>query len=182
MESYAVHENYNHEVDIEISRWDCETNSDLQFLVQPPGFPQMHRLFTGDPTATRDEKKYQQGGQVYEFTWNPAQIDWETTAGGAGDNSRFVLKTEEAVFREVDDFVQCLPDAGGDMEVRLNLWNMLGAQQPAGLSFATVEVVIDNFSFQPSGTTHLPEGSVCSKHCQCEKGVAECIDRVCTAV
>ena len=37
-EDYAVHENWNHEVDIEISRWGVEDNADVQFLTQPPGF------------------------------------------------------------------------------------------------------------------------------------------------
>jgi hypothetical protein len=32
-EDYATHENYNHEVDIEISRWNNPTASDVQFLV-----------------------------------------------------------------------------------------------------------------------------------------------------
>jgi hypothetical protein len=181
-ENYAIHENYNHEVDIEISRWGCETNSDLQFLVQPPGFPQMHRLFTGNPSAESIEDRYQQGGHDYTFTWNPGQIDW-TTSAGAGTNSNFVLKTEEAVYRQVDDYVQCLPDVGENMEVRINLWNMNGAQPLEGLSSTdVVEVVFDNFSFVPSGQTHLPIGSICSKHCQCESGVAECLGSICTAI
>ena len=181
-ENYATHENYNHEVDIEISRWDCETNSDLQFLVQPPGFPQMHRLFTGDPDGD-ETTKYQQGGQVYSFAWEPAEITWETTAGNSVNNN-FVLKTEEAVYRDVEDYVQCLEDVGGNMEVRLNLWNMLGNATPLGLdSTDVVEVVFDNFSFTPSsGVGHLEEGGICSKNCQCEANVSQCIDNICTAI
>jgi hypothetical protein len=167
-------ENYNHEVDIEISRWGCETNSDLQFLVQPPGLPQMHRLFSGKDPAT-PEGKYSQGGHVYGFTWNPGHIDWITSAGGP-ENNRFVLKTEEAVYRNTPDYVQCLPDVGGDTEVRLNLWNFLGAIQPSGTS--SVEVVIDGFSFTPSGLSHIPVGAICTKHCQCS---GQCIDHKCTA-
>ena len=140
----------------------------------------MHRFFTGDPD--NEAAKYQQGGQVYSFEWNPAEIDWATTAGTT-ENKNFVLKTEEAVFREVPDYVQCLPDIGGNIEVRLNLWNMLGNKQPAGFnSDDIVEVVFDSFSFTPSGLTHLPVGSVCSKHCHCEIGVSECISNVCTPI
>lgn len=169
----SIRENYNHEVDIEISRWGCETNSDLQFLVQPPGQPQMHRLFSGSDPASLD-KQYAQGGHVHSFTWNPARIDWATSAGGS-DNNRFTLKTEEAVFRNVPDYVQCLPDAGRNMEVRLNLWNFVGAVQPGGTS--VVEVVIDRFSFTASHLTFVPVGSICTKHCQCK---GQCIDHRCT--
>lgn len=182
-QSYAVHENYNHEVDIEISRWNCADNSDLQYLVQPPGYPQMHRLFSGDPDATDAESKYQQGGQVYKFDWNPGRIDWLSTAGEENVNNGFSLKTAEAVFRNVDDYVQCLPDRGGNMEVRINLWNMLGALTPAGLSSTDiVKVVIDNFTFTPSGQTHVAVGGICTKHCQCELGAASCVSNVCTAL
>jgi hypothetical protein len=168
-------------VDIEISRWNCENNSDLQYLVQPPGFPQMHRLFTGNPDASDVDSKYQQGGHVYKFDWNPGQIDWLSTAGEANVNNGFVLKTEEAVYRETNDYVQCLPDRGGNTEVRMNLWNMLGPAQPAGLSSTdVVKVVIDSFTYVPSGQTHVPEGGICSKHCQCQIGVAQCIRNVCT--
>jgi hypothetical protein len=181
-EKYAIHENFNHEVDIEISRWNCDSNADLQFLVQPPGFPQMHRLFTGDGLATSMDGKYDQGGHVYEFTWNPGQINWQTTAG-KDVNNEFSLMTSEAMYRGLPDYVQCMPDIGGNTEVRINLWNMLGAQQPGGLSFYdTVEVVIDSFSFTPSGLTHLAEGNVCSKTCQCEAGVAECTNGLCTNI
>jgi hypothetical protein len=179
-ENYAVHENYNHEVDVEVSRWNCENNSDVQFLVQPPGYPQMHRLFTGESNATDIENKYKQGGQVYDFTWNPGQIDWTSTAGSYETN-QFVLKTDEAIYRKVPDYVQCLPDTGGNLEIRINLWNMLGASQPVGLSFTdTVEVVFDNFSFVPSGQMHISDGGVCSKHCQCNHGVSECVNSICT--
>lgn len=178
-ESYAVHENFNHEVDIEISRWNCEDNSDLQFLVQPPGFPQMHRLFTGDASSTNAEEKYKQGGQVYEFLWNPAQIDWTTTAGSG--NNEFSLKSEEAVFRNVPDYIQCLPDRGGNMEVRINLWNFLGANTPSNLVASDrVEVVIDNFSFTPSSVTFVPDGGVCTKHCHCNMDASKCVHNVCS--
>lgn len=180
-ENYAVHENYNHEVDIEVSRWNCTDNADLQFLVQPPGYPQMHRLFTGRPNASSIEDKYQQGGQVHEFTWNPAKINWDSTAGNYNNNNVFVLKTEEALYRKVPDYVQCLPDTGKNLEIRINLWNMASASQPVGLSLTdTVEVVIDNFSFTPSSETYVPVGGYCSKNCQCQVGVSKCVGNICT--
>jgi hypothetical protein len=141
----------------------------------------MHRLFTGDPTATDLNSKYKQGGQVYKFDWEPAKIDWTSTAGELNVNNGFSLKTEEAVYREVPDYVQCLPDRGGNTEVRINLWNSLGAAYPSGLSSTdVVKVVIDSFTYVPSDQTHVQAGGICSKHCQCEVGVAQCIHNVCT--
>jgi hypothetical protein len=156
------------------------SNSDLQYLVQPPGFPQMHRLFTGDAEATDAQGKYKQGGQVYSFLWNPGQIDWSSTAGDAGNN-QFSLKSEEAVYRNVPDYIQCMPDRGGNTEVRINLWNFLGAVPPAGLSSAArVEVVIDNFTFEPSSEAYVPDGGICTKHCHCQVGVSQCVHNICT--
>jgi hypothetical protein len=132
-DNYAVHENFNHEVDIEISRWDCEDNADVQFLVQPAGFPQMYRFFSGKKGAT-----YEQNGHEFEFTWLPNHIDWATTAGGG---QTFSLTTEEALYKKVPDFIQCMPS--GYTEIRLNLWNVNGAEIPAGLSATDrVEVVL----------------------------------------
>jgi hypothetical protein len=142
----------------------------------------MHRLFTGDPSSSDTNKTYQQGGQVYKFDWNPGHISWSSTAGEEDVNNFFVLKTEEAVFREIPDYVQCLPDRGTNMEVRINLWNSLGAKVPVGLStLDVVKVVIDNVVYVPSNQTHVPIGGICSKHCQCEVGLAQCIRRKCTA-
>eukprot|EP00978_Attheya_sp_CCMP212_P041743 scaffold243381_cov56-Attheya_sp.AAC.2 len=173
-EDYATHENYNHEVDIEISRWNCESNSDVQFLVQPPGYPQMNRFFSGKTPKTLD-----QGGHLYEFTWNPGHIDWFSTSGSVMGGYTFHLKTEEALFRGVPDYVQCMPS--GNTEVRMNLWNMLGAIQPAGLSARDkVEVVIDNFSYTPSSLTAVPNGDFCSKHCQCKIG-SSCVSGICNS-
>jgi hypothetical protein len=173
-EDYAIHENWNHEVDIEISRWNCETNADVQFLVQPPGYPQMHRFFSGGPGVL------EQSPHQFAFTWNPGRIDWFSTAGGG---QSYALKTEEALYRDLTDYVQCMPDRGGDTEVRINLWNMLGAQQPVGLRDTDlVEVVIDNFSFTPSDLEYVEVGGYCSKHCQCDPSVASCISGICTVV
>ena len=141
----------------------------------------MHRLFTGDPSSTDINTVYQQGGQIYRFDWNPARIDWMSSAGEQEVNNEFVLKTEEAVYREVSDYVQCLPDRGGNTEVRINLWNSLGAAYPVGLSATdVVKVVFDSFIFVPSDETHVPTGGICSKHCQCEMGVSSCINNICT--
>ena len=104
-----------------------------------------------------------------------------SSAGEQEVNNEFVLKTEEAVYREVSDYVQCLPDRGGNTEVRINLWNSLGAAYPVGLSATdVVKVVFDSFIFVPSDETHVPTGGICSKHCQCEMGVSSCINNICT--
>jgi hypothetical protein len=170
-EDYASHENWNHEVDIEISRWNVTDNADVQFLTQPPGFPQMYRFFSGEEGGT-----YDQGGHVYEFTWLPNRIDWNTNAGGG---QTFSLTTERSLFGPTADLVQCMPS--GNTEMRLNLWNMAGAFVPDGLRETdTVEVVIDDFSFIPSKTLFAKDGDYCSKHCQCATS-SLCMNGICTA-
>jgi hypothetical protein len=171
-DNYAVHENFNHEVDIEISRWDCEDNADVQFLVQPAGFPQMYRFFSGKKGAT-----YDQNGHEFEFTWLPNRIDWATTAGGG---QTFSLTTEEALYKKVPDFIQCMPS--GYTEIRLNLWNVNGAEIPAGLSATDhVEVVIDKFSYVASEVAYAADGDFCSKSCQCGPA-SDCLNGRCTSL
>lgn len=163
-EIYAIRENYNHEVDIEISRWNIPDNADAQFLVQPPGSPQMKRFFTGNP--------YQQAPHVYDFDWKPALVEWRTDAGG-GETHRY--STEDALALDAPDFVQCLP---ADMEVRLNLWNLFGSATPVGMTInQVVEVVIDNFAYTPSSLTEVSPGGTCSKDCQC--GSSQCQSNTC---
>eukprot|EP00978_Attheya_sp_CCMP212_P048125 scaffold475317_cov130-Attheya_sp.AAC.1 len=61
----------------------------------------------------------------------------------------FHLKTEEELFKGVPDYVQCMPSV--NTEVRMNLWNMLGAIQPAGLNArAKVEVPYPMVTFARS--------------------------------
>jgi hypothetical protein len=168
-DNYAIHENFNHEVDIEISRWNCDDNSDVQFLVQPAGFPQMYRFYSGQGAT------YDQGGHTYSFTWLPNRIDWATTAGGG---QQFSLTTEEALYKKVPDFVQCMPS--GYTEVRLNLWNVNGAEVPAGLEPTdTVQVVIDKFEYESSPVAYAADGDYCSKSCQCGPA-SECLNGLCT--
>jgi hypothetical protein len=168
-DNYAMHENWNHEVDIEIARWDCEDNADVQFLVQPAGFPQMYRFFSGKGAT------YDQNGHEFAFTWMPNRIDWETTAGGG---QSFTLSTELALYKKVPDFIQCLPT--GNTEIRLNLWNVNGAEVPAGLSATDrVEVVIDKFSYEASEIAYAADGDYCSKKCQCGPA-SDCLNSRCT--
>ena len=169
-EDYASHENWNHEVDVEISQWGDPTQyKDVQFLTQPhhprgPHFPD--RLSSGGLSAT-SSAEFVQGGQAYGFTWEPNKISWYTTAGGG--QSR-VYSTQIAKEACAEDYIQCLP---ANVEVRLNLWDMNGssdsfAPSVASLSDETrVEVVIDSFDFIPSSMNHVPDGGGCSKHCQC---------------
>jgi len=158
-DNFLANENWNHEVDIEISRWnDADNPHDAQFLVQPVGQQQLYRFSTGSGLNER-----QPGGHRYSFTWNPGQIDWSTDAGGGHSHSYL---TQQAVREGRPDYVQCLP---ANVEVRMNLWNLYGANQPTGMETnQSVEVVIDDFSYAPSGLTFVAEGGYCSKDCQCE--------------
>ena len=159
-EDYATHENWNHEVDIEISKWDNPNNAhDAQFLVQPPGSPQLYRFATG---AGGLPPPPQPAPHRYRFTWNPGQIDWSTDAGGGHTHS---YTTQDAVQAGQSDYVQCLP---AQVEVRLNLWNMHGINTPTGMTTnQVVEVVLDDFVYTPSGSTVIASGGYCSKNCQC---------------
>jgi len=171
-ESYAIRENYNHEVDIEISRWNDPGAPDVQFLVQPYDDPNnpYPRSYSGATGNT-----YDQGGHVYDFLWNPGKVSWATDAGSGLNHS---ISTEDFVQNGNIDYVQCLP---ADVEVRMNLWNGDGNIAPSGLSDTErVAVVIDNFAFTPSGERFVAEGEYCSKHCQCsnDESVA-CVEGRC---
>jgi len=159
-DQYAIHENWNHEVDIEISRWSKPNDADVQFLVQPVDAPSRYRFYSGVPTSLDP------GGHTYEFKWNPGKIVWSTTAGG-GLNHTYETKT--SIVNGVEDYIQCLPIK--QLEVRINLWNSQGAVAPSGFLDAAlqVQVQIDNFSFTPSGLTFVPSGGYCSKDCMCEQ-------------
>jgi len=169
-ENYDTHENWNHEVDVEISRWDDEANADVQFLVQPPGYPHKHRFFSGAGNT------YQQARQVYGFDWAPGAIEWYSTAGGG---QRFRYSVQDALAAQQPSYVQCMP---AQVEVRLNLWNLHGASPPAGMQDShVVEVVIDDFQFVPSaGPTFLPDGGTCANDCHCSPS-SRCLANKCTA-
>jgi hypothetical protein len=165
-ERYDVHENYNHEVDIEVSRWGGHANSDVQFLMQPPGHPQMHRFFSGS------KQSYSQSNQWHSFEWLPGKISWESTSG-SGQTHEYT--TEAAVKSGRRDYIQCLP---AEMEVRMNLWNMHGAQAPDGMSDGQyIEVVIDDFKYEPATVSYVEPEGYCSKHCQCE---GSCVQGKCS--
>lgn len=171
-EDYATHENYNHEVDIEISRWDYNDLADVQFLVQPPGEPQKYRFYSGNIDGT-----YKQAPQTYSFDWRPGEIDWKSSAG-AGRNS-FTLKTQDALNAGTPDYIQCMP---ADVEVRLNVWHLFGNSQPKGMQDTDVlEVVFDDFQFTPNGLHALQDGGTCSKNCQCGAD-STCQNNKCTYV
>lgn len=164
-EDYAGHENFNHEVDIEISRWNIPGNEDLQFLVQPPGDPQMARFYSGGGTS------YKQGSRTLAFDWRPAEIEW---FGDRGESHVYSSRT--ALAAGAPDHTQCLP---ADMEIRMNLWHLFGTSTPSGMEDGhVVEVVIDDFTFTPSGLTEVEEGGVCTKDCQCGRS-SSCTGNVC---
>ena len=158
-EDYATHENYNHEVDVEIARWNIEELSDVQYLVQPPGDPHKYRFFSGQGGNT-----YHQAPHTYKFDWRPAEIEWNSDAGGGGHN--FIYNSQMALDAGQPDYTQCMP---ADVEVRMNLWNLFGDSTPKGmLDTYKVEVVIDDFHFTPNGLTSLPDNGVCAKDCHCD--------------
>jgi hypothetical protein len=111
----ATHENYNHEVDIEISQWNIPNNADAQFLVQPAKAPQFERFFSGGAEGSVD-----QGGHVWRFDWGPNRVDWHTTAA---DGHTHTYSTKDAIYYGTPDHVQCLP---ANVEVRMNVWNLFG--------------------------------------------------------
>jgi hypothetical protein len=168
---YRSQENYNHEVDIEISRWNTDGLADVQYLVQPPGDPHKYRFFSGEGET------YQQAPNTYVFDWRPAEIEWNSTAGGG--RHQFTYATQDAIDANAPDYVQCLP---ADVEVRINLWNLFGSSPPPGLEDThRVDVVIDSFQFTPSGLTGLSEGGTCSRDCHCD-GSAKCLSNVCSSL
>jgi len=158
-DDYNVHQNWNHEVDIEISRWGSDTNADTQFLVQPPGYPQMYRFYSGLSSGS-----YEQSNHWHSFRWLPNEISWLSTAGGGQSH---IYTTESAILGGGTDYVQCLP---ADVEIRLNLWSINGMDPgPSDLNDDHyVEVVIDNFKYEEDEIEFAAPGDYCSKHCQCE--------------
>jgi beta-glucanase (GH16 family) len=136
-------------------------------LVQPPEDPQLVRFYTGTGST------YDQGGHLYEFTWNPGKVTWYTDAAG-GENHSYA--TEDAIFAGLDDYVQCLP---ADVEIRMNLWNLFGSVTPVGMSDdEVVEVIIDDFYFTPSNLEYVVDGGYCTKPCQCDVS-SSCVNGIC---
>ena len=174
-EDYETHENYNHEVDIELSRWDNADAPDAQFLVQPPGHPHTYRFFSGS-----NGDNYQQGGnRVYGFDWRPTEIEWFSNAGVSGET--FVYSTQMALDAGQPDYNQCMPRDSNNVEVRINLWNLFGSEggtPPGMLETHVVEVVIDNFQFAPNGYIAVSNGKTCSKDCQCG-ALSQCFQNKC---
>ncbi|CAB9505198.1 Hemolysin-type calcium-binding repeat (2 copies) [Seminavis robusta] len=172
-EDFSIRENYSHEVDIELGRFeDADSPNDAHFIMQPAIDSNMYSFSTA-----LDDGTFQQAPHSYSFTWNPGAITWETTAGGGVDH---FYTTEQAVVMDEEDYIQCLP---ADVEVRINLWS-LGGALAAPMEMADdemIEVVVDNFSFTPTGRTGIPDGGFCSKDCQCQGG-SECslVTSVCT--
>lgn len=174
-EDYAKHENYNHEVDFELSRWgDARNVFDGQFLVQPPQRPQLYRFRTGNTEGMAN---------TYQWTWNPGHITWAATSKDSSTGETVVIAnhsytTAENMRMGVPDYVQCLNKGYRNMEIRMNLWNMHGSTvSPMEMSKnERVEVTVDEFQYIPSSKEYMERGSFCTKHCQCQD---KCIEGVC---
>jgi len=165
-EDFTVRENFNNEVNVELGRLgDPSSETDGQFLVQPVGEPNRHRFSTKNENGD-----FQQAPQEYSFTWNPAEIAWETTAGVEGADHSYT--TEQAITLGLDDFVQC---PSTNLEIRINLWNLKGTLiAPMEMNDdEMVEVIIDNFTYTPTNRTGVEDGDFCSRNCQCMEG-SEC--------
>jgi hypothetical protein len=174
-DDYATNENWNHEVDVEISRWGNPESRDAQFLVQPPTQGIKHRFYTGLTAGTYN----QNAPQVYAFDWEPAHITWTTAT-----DQRFEISSERSLFYEalgytLPDYIQCLP---ANVEVRINLWNTEGMTMENFPTNRVVRVVIDKFQFTPSSQTHVASGGYCTKHCHCNIANSQCVDGICTPI
>jgi len=166
---HEVNQNWNHEVDFEMSRWGQSSNADMQFVVQPGASLQKHRFFSG-----ADGTSYDQSGHTHSFTWLPGHLAWSSTAGGGQSHA---YTTEFSVINGLEDRVQCLPSA---IDLRMNVWNTNGNDAPSGMTDTqSVEVEIDHFSFTPyGGDQYIVSGGYCAKHCQCEADLG-CVNGQC---
>lgn len=110
-EDFAIRENRNHEVDIEISQFGEIGGPDVNFLVQPPGRPQQAKLYSGGSTGVYD----QSGPDTYKFDWNPNNITWYSSTGGGLSH---VYSSDIILDYASPPWLQCLP---ADVEVRVRL-------------------------------------------------------------
>ncbi|GKY91451.1 hypothetical protein MPSEU_000117300 [Mayamaea pseudoterrestris] len=171
-ENYTIHENFNHEVDIEVSRFGSAQTYDVQFLVQPPERGHYTRF---NSAGASDGTTFDQANHTYEFTWQPTQMDWYTSAGAG---TKYSYSTQKALAAGAEDRIQCLP---ANVEIRINLWNFKGAiahsEYPSNTT--VTQVVIDDFTFIPLNITGVNVGEVCSKDCQCNDGLVCGTSAVC---
>lgn len=135
----------------------------------------MHRFYSGAP-PTVSLPVYKQAPHDYSFLWNPAEITWSSTAGG-GNGEKFFYGAKDALAAGTLDYTQCMP---ANVEVRINLWNLLGSNvAPTGMQDThVVQVVIDKFEYEPSGVRAVPESGICTKDCQCGES-SRCIQNQC---
>jgi hypothetical protein len=157
-----------YEVDIEVSRWGNASNdADAQFVIQPPVPPHFYRF------STASNGVISEAPQMYQFTWLPTSVAWYSTANG-GQN--LLYTTQQALSAGQTDLIQCIPST---IEARISLWSIGGSTiAPVGMnSNQYVQVVIDNFTFNPANVTGVASGQVCSKNCQCLSG--SCQNAVC---
>ncbi len=115
---------YNHrEIDFEASRWGWKNDvTNAQWVVQPYDTAGNLTRFTIGSTVPT----------VVRFTWSPTSIVFQTVVGGTVVNERTYTGAD-------------IPLPGGE-NARMNLWLYQGK---APLNKATVEVVLNTFSFTP---------------------------------
>lgn len=168
-ENFDVRENFNHEVDIEISQFNNVGGPDVNLLVQPVGEPHHVKFYSGGSAGSYDQSGYQ-----WRFDWNPNNITWYSDAA---NGLHHTYSSDDILYYSSPAYVQCLP---ADVEIRMNLWNVQGVATPIDMTDdMSIKVVIDNFYYHESGETHVPSGGSCSKHCQCAAN-SYCDAGVCT--
>mmetsp|Transcript_14685 Transcript_14685/g.28099 ORF Transcript_14685/g.28099 Transcript_14685/m.28099 type:complete len:357 (-) Transcript_14685:117-1187(-) len=161
-DDWTTDENWNHEVAVDVRQFSDPNAPDVRFKVLPNGTAEEDARFYSGPDASTGS--YAQSNQVHAITWNPGHLRWESTAGGGQTKT---YSSDYVIGQGWTDNVQCLPST---TEVRMNLFIDRSVEaRPMNLSEESiVEVTIEKFSYEESGLHYIPDGSRCSKDCQCE--------------
>ena len=146
-ENFAIRENRNHEVDIEISQFGVENGPDVNFLVQPPGAPQQAKYFSGG-----NDETYDQSGHTWKFDWNPSNISWYSSAAGGLSHT---YSNDIIIDLASPPWLQCMP---ADVEIRVSITHHVGVTNDA-------KNAISHFNFTVSRM--ISDESLESRWCQC---------------
>jgi hypothetical protein len=149
-EDFAIRENRNHEVDIEISQFGDIGGPDANFLVQPPGQPQQAKYYSGGSPGV-----YDQSGHVWKFDWNPGNITWYSNAAGGISH---VYSNDIILDYASPPWLQCMP---ADVEIRVSstsLRNERILQEYCVLCYDALLFIIAHISYLFS--MPLPYGTI----------------------
>lgn len=147
----------NHEIDIEVSRWQKEQNKMLLFTNQPYYLP--GNMITCLPSKTANgvtttESGYDGSGMTLQIDWQPTYIDWK-----AWDNNRNLIA--EAHYANVDR----IPSV--EQKVMMNLW----LKQKPPSDGKDIEVVISDVKIEetPAKLHGAKEGKIKHSAKKCQK-------------